>query len=154
MYAQSEVTERIRSRPEYRFMTEAQVRESLGNLGLSDEEVNIGIGYWKEVKKGDQKQFNSFLERIDYNFADSKNNQANNYLLLNELYFSETVLSKAKGLQKSIFEILVYKDPSLKHSSIGEEIKEGRLVIQKARDKIEKGVPELKEMMKKELKEG
>ncbi|MFZ4452075.1 hypothetical protein [Salibacterium aidingense] len=140
--AHSELTTTVIARPDFRTQTISEIGKHLENIGVEHLYDEIYSLWFSDYEKAIEK-----LKALDFDFLNIQLiqvfNEANNYLLLNELYFEEDIVEEAKKLLGDLQII------SNNTQSIRRGIEPRAEMVQAQRDVKKRTDPQLLDLKKK-----
>lgn len=107
------------------------------------------LNLWEHDKEGSKKEINKTIRLIKYNEAHLKWNEANDYFIYNELFYTEEVSSNARELLDILYRYLDLLDPQF---AIGGDAEMIRQLQQEQKELKDKKIPEARKKLKLQLK--
>lgn len=101
----------IESFPTFLDETEEDVKTYCEVQEMNTGDINRILALWGQDKVKAISEISRLKKRIDYKRAEVKWHEANNYLLYNELYFSEEVTDQTRKLLDLMHQYWFFSDP-------------------------------------------
>lgn len=141
----------IRSYPTFENGAEEDVKTYCEAIEMNAGDQNRILSLWQQDKDKAVLEIHRLKKIIDYNMAEVKWYDANDYLIYNELYFSDEVTSQTRKLLDLMHQYLLNLDPVYYNPIYMDDLKEMRKENSVIKPQIEEQRKIWKAIMKKEV---